>query len=177
MDDKKISKGNVTMAKRISTGGLLIALAVALSYVEMLLPLAPGIPGIKLGLANLVILGSLYIMSIPEVAVILVARIVLSGLMFSGMSAIIYSLAGGACALAVMSLIKKTGLFSITGVSIAGGVCHNIGQFMAAAVFLNFKSVVGYLPMLLIAGALSGTLVGIVGNKISDALHRKDRKE
>lgn len=148
--------------KRIAVCGLLVAVAIVLSYVEFLLPIAPTIPGIKLGLANLVILSSLYFIKTREVLLVLTARILLSGILFGNLSSVIYSLAGGMLSFLVMLLVKKINVFSKIGISIAGGVFHNVGQLIVAYIVVKNVSVILYAPLLLATGALSGCFVGIV---------------
>ena len=111
---------------------MLVALAIIFSYIEFLIPINLGIPGMKLGLANLVIVIALYILKISDVWIISILRILIMGFMFGSGMSIIYSLAGAVVSLIVMSVIKKIGGFSIIGVSMAGAVCHNMGQVMVA---------------------------------------------
>ena len=112
--------------------GVFTALALIFSYVETLIPISLGIPGAKLGLANLVIVTALYKMRLQEVYVLSVVRVVLSGLIFGNYISILYSLAGGLLSLTVMAALKKGDRFSVTGISVAGGVFHNIGQLLIA---------------------------------------------
>ena len=141
---------------------VLTALALIFSYVEVLLPLSAALPGIKLGLANIVILVALYTLGTGPALAVNVLRIFLSGLLFGNLFAIAYGLAGGLFSFLVMALLKKTGRFSITGVSMAGGVAHNAGQLVIAALLVENAGVFLYLPVLLIAGMVSGILMGIV---------------
>jgi heptaprenyl diphosphate synthase len=146
--------------------GVFTALALIFSYVEMLIPIQFGVPGIKLGLANLLIVIMLYKCGPKEALLLSVVRIVLSGFIFGNMFSIIYSLAGGILSLAVMAFLKGRGSFSVMGVSIAGGVCHNIGQLAVAMAVVETYRVGYYLPVLLIAGMLTGMLIGIVSNEV-----------
>ena len=140
------------------------ALALIFSYVETLIPFHIGIPGVKLGLANLIIVVALYKMSLKETYLLSVVRVVLSGFIFGNYFSIIYSLAGGLLSLTVMALLKKKGGFSILGISIAGGVCHNIGQLVIAMAVVETFSVIYYIPVLLIAGLITGLLIGIAAD-------------
>ncbi|MCD7847101.1 MAG: Gx transporter family protein [Oscillospiraceae bacterium] len=163
----------MSKTKKIALCGVLAGLAFGLSYLEMLLP-TPGIVGAKLGLANLAVLVALYLSSWREAAAVSGVRIVLSWLMFGSFTGMIYSLAGGILSLLVMALLKKIDRFSPVGVSVAGGVGHNIGQILAALVLLG-TGVLGYLPVLIILGAVSGAIIGVVALVLINAL-RKVRK-
>ena len=154
------------MKNRAAYFGVFTALALIFSYVEMLIPIQFGIPGIKLGLANLLIVIMLYKCGVKEALMLSVVRIVLAGFIFGNMFSIIYSLAGGILSLAVMALLKGRGSFSVTGVSIAGGVFHNIGQLLVAMLVVETYKVGYYLPVLLIAGVITGALIGIVSGEV-----------
>lgn len=154
------------MKNRVAYFGVFTALALIFSYVETLIPLPVGIPGVKLGLANLLIVILLYKEGAKEALLLSVVRIVLSGFLFGNLFSIFYSLAGGLVSFLVMVLLKKNGSFSVMGVSIAGGVSHNIGQlFVAMAVVQTYRAE-AYLPVLLAAGALTGLLVGTGANEM-----------
>lgn len=152
--------------KHLAMMGLLTALAIICGYVEMLLPVSLGIPGVKLGLANIVIVFALYRLRPLEAFLINVLRIVLVSLMFGNLSVMLYSLAGGIFSFLVMELLKRTGKFSIYGVSIAGGVFHNIGQLIVAMLVLETASLVYYGPVLLLSGLVTGMLIGITAKEI-----------
>ena len=117
---------------RVAYFGVFTALALIFSYVETLIPINFGIPGVKLGLANLVIVIALYKMKLTEVYLLSVVRVLLSGFIFGNYFSIIYSLAGGLLSLTVMALLKKNKGFSVMGISVAGGVFHNVGQLIVA---------------------------------------------
>ncbi len=154
------------MKNRIAYFGVFTALGLILSYVELLIPIQFGIPGIKLGLANLLIVIMLYKSGVKEALLLSIVRIVLSGFMFSNMFSIIYSLAGGILSLAVMSFFKRKGNFSVIGVSISGGISHNVGQLIVAMVVVNTFRIGYYFPILLIAGVITGLLIGIVSSEV-----------
>lgn len=154
------------MRNRAAYFGVFTALALILSYVEMLIPINFGIPGAKLGLANLVIVIVLYKTDRKEALLLTVVRIVLSGFIFGNLFSILYSLAGGILSLAVMALLKKRNVFSTAGVSIAGGVSHNIGQLIVAMLVVETYQVGYYLPVLLAAGVATGLLIGIVSQGV-----------
>ena len=162
---------NTTDTKKLTMTALLAALALIFSYIEVLIPFSPAIPGIKLGIANLVVIVALYRMGLKYAITINVVRIFIAGLLFSGVFGIIYSLAGAILSMTVMVLLKKTGLFSVAGVSMAGGVAHNLGQILAAAFLVSNLSIFIYFPVLIFSGLtwffytplfISGTLIGIV---------------
>ena len=151
---------------RVAVFGVFTALALIFSYVELLIPINLGIPGAKLGLANLVIIIVLYKSDWKEALLLSVVRIVLAGFLFGNLFGILYSLAGGILSLAVMALLKRSGAFSIIGVSMAGGVSHNVGQLIMAMLVVETYAVGYYLPVLLIAGLITGTLIGIAGREM-----------
>ena len=152
------------MKSRVAYFGVFTALALIFSYIETLIPINLGIPGVKLGLANLIIVIALYKIRLPEVYLLSVVRVLLSGLIFGNYFSIIYSLAGGLLSLTVMVLLKQMGSFSVMGISVAGGVCHNIGQMIVAMLVVETFSVAYSFPVLLIAGLLTGFLIGILAN-------------
>ena len=148
--------------KKLTIAALLAALALIFSYIEVLIPFNPGIPGIKLGIANLVVIIALYYLGIRYALLINIIRILISGLLFSGVFGALYSLAGALLSLLVMVLLKKTGLFSVTGISMAGGVTHNLGQLLVASFLVSNIKVFVYFPVLIISGVISGTVIGIL---------------
>lgn len=150
------------MKRKTALYGLLVALAFMFSYVEMLVPIPVGIPGIKLGLANGVSLTALYLLGTPAAFAVGILRVLLAGLLFGTPVSMLYSLCGGLLSLSVMWLCCRSDGFSIIGVSVAGGVAHNVGQIALAAVLLATPSVAWYLPVLLITGTLTGALIGIL---------------
>ena len=140
------------MKSKVAYFGVFTTLALIFSYVETLIPIQFGIPGVKLGLANLIIVIALYRMKLSEAYLLSIVRVLLAGFIFGNYFSIIYSLAGGLLSLTVMVLLRKKGGFSVIGVSIAGGVFHNIGQLIIASVIVETFSVMYYVPVLLIAG-------------------------
>lgn len=157
-------------AKKVALYGILIALAMVLSFVETLIPIPLPIPGIKLGLANLVTIIGLYLVGIPGTVCITVLRVVLVGLSFGNPYSMIYGLAGSFLSLLVMALMKRYRLFSQVGVSILGGVFHNIGQLLFAAVIVQTAGVFVYMPTLLAAGCTAGAIIGILGGIMTERL-------
>lgn len=154
------------MTKKVAYGGVFLALALVASYLETLIPIHLGIPGVKLGLANGVIMVLLYVADVKETYAISLARILLAGFMFGNLMMILYSLAGGMLSLTVMVILKKFGGFSAVGVSVAGGVAHNIGQLLVAALVLETGKMFFYLPVLLVSGTFAGVLIGILSGEI-----------
>ena len=150
------------MKNREAYFGVFTALALIFSYVESLVPFNFGIPGVKLGLANLIIVIALYKMKFSDAFLLSVVRVVLSGFIFGNYFSIIYSLAGGILSLCVMAGLKKTDKFSVMGISMAGGVAHNVGQLIVAMIVVETLSIVAYVPVLLISGLVTGLLIGIV---------------
>lgn len=160
------------MKTKVAYFGVFTALALIFSYVESLIPIHFGIPGVKLGLANLIIVIALYKMSIKEAYILSIVRIVLAGFMFGNLFAILYSLAGGMLSLTIMCILKKTDKFSVFGISIAGGVFHNVGQLIMAAFVLENISIGYYFPVLLISGLVTGFVIGLISNEMMKRLKK-----
>lgn len=152
--------------KKLANMAMLVALAMIFSYVESLIPINFGVPGMKLGVANLVIVTGLYFLEIPEVLAVSVLRVLLTGFLFGNGMSIIYSLAGAVVSLLAMVLVKKMDGNFIVGVSITGGVFHNIGQILVAMAVVENLKLIYYLPVLLVAGTVTGFVIGIVAGKI-----------
>ncbi len=159
-------------AKTVALMAMMIALAMIFSYVETMIPINFGIPGLKLGIANLVIVAAIYLFGGKQAFLISIVRIFLSGFMFGNLASIMYSLAGGLLSLAVMLLLKKTDKLSILAVSVMGGICHNIGQLIVAMLVVENLKLIFYVPVLLISGFLTGLLIGIVCRVILPAVKR-----
>lgn len=157
-------------ARFVALCGMLTALAFLLSYVETLIPVNLGVPGVKLGLANLVTMVSLYLLGARTAAVIALVRVVLTGFTFGSLSMMMYSMAGAALSLLVMAVCKKGDWFGTTGVSIIGGVGHNVGQLLVAAAVVETGAVFYYLPVLLVAGTAAGAFIGLLGGMMVNRL-------
>ena len=142
--------------------GLCIALAMIMSYIEVLVPLSFAVPGIKMGLANIVIIFVFYKIGTKEAILVSLIRVILVSLLFSNVMAMAYSIAGAVLSLGVMWILKKTDKFSVIGVSVAGGIMHNVGQIIMAVILLGTKQIALYLPVLLITGTATGIVIGIV---------------
>jgi heptaprenyl diphosphate synthase len=158
--------------KVIARFGLLTALALVLGYAEQWIPVAPGIPGIKLGLANTVLLYAVYMASPLEAAMLMVSKVLLSGFLYAGFAAMLYSLAGGILSLIVMLLLCRLPRVGVIGVSAAGAVAHNIGQLAVAAAMLGVGTVWAYLPILMLSGVVMGPVTGYVAKSVFAALKR-----
>lgn len=154
------------MKDRVAYFGIFTALALIFSYVETLIPISFGIPGVKLGLANLIIVIVLYKTALKEACMLSVVRVLLAGFLFGNYFSIIYSLAGAFLSLFVMAALKKAGGFSVIGVSIAGGVFHNIGQLIVAMLVVETFQVAYYVPVLLTAGLITGCVIGILAQEM-----------
>lgn len=152
--------------KAIATMGLLLALALLCGYVETLIPFSFGIPGIKLGLANIVTLLALYLLGAKEAFLISFLRILLSGFLFGNLFSILYSLGGGILSFFVMLFLKKAVKCGVLTVSVAGGISHNMGQLLVAAAVVENLNVLYYMSVLFFAGFVTGTLIGIISREI-----------
>lgn len=146
--------------KRLVLLAMLTAVAMILSYVESLLP-SVGIPGVKMGLANIAVIFALFRFGWKAAAALSLVRVVLVSLLFGSVGAMLYSLAGAVLSLTVMALLRRTDRFSTVGVSVAGGVAHNAGQILMAMLILQTKQLLGYLPVLAVAGIGGGILTGL----------------
>ncbi len=164
----------------MTTIAMLSALALALSWLESMIPFQPGLPGVKLGLANLVIVFALYRMDSRSALLINVVRILLAGLLFSGPFGTLYSMAGGAASLSVMAGLlvwnrqrrtrKQGDLFSIFGISMAGGVFHNLGQLVIAIVFISSLNLIYYFPVMILSGIVTGLVNGAIARLLLQKL-------
>lgn len=163
--DKTMNKTThvvMTKNKKIAYRGMLTALAMVLSYLESFIPVFAAVPGIKIGLANIVTVFAIVRLGIIDAAVIGLIRIALSALLFGNPVMIIYSLSGLALSIAVMALVSRLPFFGTMGMSILGGVAHNLGQILVAAFIVGNTSILYYLGILLVVGAVSGAVVGIM---------------
>ncbi len=152
--------------KKIATSALMIALAMILSFVESQIPSFFPIPGIKLGLANIAVIFALYRLSIKDAIVVSLIRVVVVSTLFGTSLTLAYSLSGAVLSLLIMVLLKKTDRFSIVGVSVAGGISHNIGQIIMAIILMHNSVISYYLPFLIISGIVTGVVIGLVSAKI-----------
>ena len=163
-------------ASAIAKLGLLTAVAIVLGYFEHLLPVT-GIPGVKLGLANTVLLYALYLLDIPSAILLMFLKVGVSGLLFGGPAAMLYSFAGGVLSLIVMIFARKMPGLSVVGVSIMGAVSHNIAQMLVAVFVVETRAILAYLPILLFAAAVTGTLTGLIARYTFRGLHPKTTEQ
>ena len=146
--------------------GLFLAVAMICSYIETLIPFSVGIPGIKLGLANIVVVLMLYSVGTKEALLVSLLRIVLVGILFGNAFSILYSLVGGILSLLVMWMLKRLGRFQMISVSAAGGIAHNLGQIIVATIIVKNYNVMYYFPFLMICGLLTGVLIGVIAQEM-----------
>lgn len=158
--------------KRVAYIGITVALAMILSFVESQIPALVAIPGVKVGLPNLVIVFLLYKAGSKEAVLVNFVRVVLSALLFGNLQTLTFSLAGAALSLFGMIILKKTEKFSPIAVSVTGGVLHNVGQIAAACLWTATPQIVYYLPVLLISGIVAGVIIGLVGGMLINRLER-----
>ena len=161
--------------EKLTALALFSAMAIIFSYIEAVLPpIWSAIPGIKVGLANIVTVTLLYKFSIKEASIVAFIRIIVIALLFGNVMTLVYSLAGFVLSVVIMAILKRTGLFSSVGVSVAGGVFHNLGQITVAMIMLQTKEIGYYMIVLAITGTVAGILIGIAGNyllKFSKKMH------
>ena len=158
--------------KKIALLGLTISLAMIMSYIEVLFPLSFAVPGIKMGLANIVIVFVLYRMSLKDACIVSLIRVFLVALLFGNTMSLSYSLAGAVLSLALMAILKKTEKFSVVGVSISGGVMHNAGQILMAVILMGTAQIAYYLPVLIITGTVTGVGIGLVAALVIDRVKK-----
>ncbi|OON87630.1 heptaprenyl diphosphate synthase [Oribacterium sp. C9] len=157
-------------SKKTSLYGMLLALAMILSYVEAIIPINIGVPGVKLGLPNIVTVIGLYSLGPVPTLIISFLRIILVSFMFGNTMTLAYSLAGFGLSFLTMLILLKIGGFHMTVVSVTGGVMHNVGQLMAAILLLHSEILFLYLPVLMIAGVAAGAVIGLVSGLITERI-------
>ena len=160
MADKVIITKSTT--KALTVGSMLTALALIFSYIEFLLPISIGIPGIKLGFANIVVVYALYKLGPRHALLVDICRVILSGLLFGTVFSTLYAMAGAVFSLFGMILLKKLNIFTTAGVSMAGGVLHNLGQIIVAVFVVETAQVFAYFPVLVFSGIAAGAINGII---------------
>lgn len=153
--------------KKIALCGVLIALAMIFSYIESVIPVPIPVPGIKLGVANIAVITILYVLGVKEAIVINLLRIVLTSLLFGNVNSFLFSISGAALSLTIMIIMKKLDFFSCIGVSVCGGVMHNIGQIIAAVFIMGSEAIVFYLPVLIVSGVFTGVVIGVVSGIVA----------
>lgn len=157
--------------RKLAFLGIFSAIAIIFGYVESLIPVFAGVPGIKLGLANLAVLFVLHRYTFKEAAAVSLVRILVIGFMFGNLFSIVYSIAGAALSMTVMTIMLKKTDFSLMGVSVAGGVTHNVGQLIIAMCIVESTSLIYYAPALLVSGVITGLLIGWLTTETSKRIH------
>ncbi|MBQ6236546.1 MAG: Gx transporter family protein [Clostridia bacterium] len=155
---------------------LLIAAALILGYIDSLIPLVPSVPGIKLGLSNLVLLYAVFYMRPVETVILMLLKVGLSSLLFGNAVGALYALAGGALSVAAMLLLHRIPHVSVIPVSTAGGILHIIGQCLIGCVLISYKPVLLYAPWLLISGTATGLLLGVAARGAFYGIERYERR-
>lgn len=156
--------------------GVLTALAMIFSYIESVIQIPLPVPGIKLGVPNIAIITVLYVVGTKEAVVVNFIRISLTAMLFGNFNSFLFSVAGAALSMLVMIILKKINFFSTVGVSVAGGVMHNLGQIIAAVFIMGSSAIIYYLPVLIIAGTLTGAVIGIVSAAAAERVERQVKK-
>ena len=166
-------KNNASRIKRITFLALFASLALLLSYVEMLLPpIFTAVPGIKMGLPNIVIIIILYRLGVAEAAVVSGIRLLIVTILFGNITMFWYSLAGAVLSLAVMAMLKKLNFLSTVGVSVAGAIMHNVGQMIVAILLLHTSEIGYYMIVLSITGTIAGIFIGLGGALLHKRLEK-----
>lgn len=158
--------------KKAASLALFLALALILGFVERVIPFQFGIPGIRLGLPNALILMALYLLGTKEAFLLSVMRILLSALLFGTFFSFLYSISGGLLSFLVMWGLKKTGKLHVLTVSAMGGISHNLGQLIVACLVVSNLNLVYYAPVLLLSGLLTGLLIGVIAGELIKRLDR-----
>ncbi|MBQ3797333.1 MAG: Gx transporter family protein [Butyrivibrio sp.] len=156
--------------RKIATYGMMVALALIMSYIEAQIPAFVAVPGMKLGLTNIVVVVALYLIGPKSAMFINVIRIILVSLLFGNTMSFAFSIAGGMISTVVMLFLKKIDRFGVIGVSAAGGISHNIGQILVAMVLLHTSAIAWYLPILWISGIVSGIVIGVISGIVTNRL-------
>ncbi len=152
--------------KRVALSGLLVSVMLVLGYIESLIPLGAAVPGIKIGLANSVLLYAIYVLGARRAFVLMIVKVLLSGLTFGGVNAMMYSLAGGVLSMAAMLLVRRIPGTGILGVSVSGAAMHNVGQVAMAMLILHTPKLVYYMAVLVAIGVVTGVLTGVVAQSV-----------
>ncbi|MGN0831867.1 MAG: Gx transporter family protein [Candidatus Ornithospirochaeta sp.] len=161
--------------RKIARMGLLVALSMILSYVESLIPAFVAVPGVKVGLANIVVIFALYTLGPIEALTVSLLRVILSSFLFGSVLSLLYSLSGALLSLGGMILMKKVKIFSTTAVSVTGGVLHNVGQILVACLVLETDVLLYYLPVLILSGTITGAVIGIIASLVIKRLENNIR--
>ena len=158
---------NRISTKKIALCGVLTALAMIFSYIESVIPIPILVPGIKLGVANIAVITILYVLGVKEAIVINLLRIALTALLFGNVNSFLFSISGAVLSLTIMIIMKRLDFFSCIGVSVCGGVMHNVGQIIAAVFIMGSEAIVLYLPVLIVSGVFTGVVIGVVSGIVA----------
>lgn len=163
--------------KRLTTHQLvtlsaLIAVAMILSYVESMIPAFVSVPGVKIGLSNIATVFALYALGWPYAICVSVVRVFLSALLFGNFVSLIYSISGAALALLAMILLKRLDRFSSIGISVVGGVCHNVGQIVAACIVMETAAIAVYIIPLIVSGTIAGIVIGLIAGNLVERIKK-----
>lgn len=161
---KRFSRREIT--RRTAYSGLLLATMLVLGYVESLLPAVAGVPGIKLGLSNSVLIFAVYMLDLPTAWVLMILKVLLSGLLFGGFNTILYAMAGGVLSMLLMSVLSRFPSLHPVVVSMVGGVMHNVGQVAVAMLLLHTPQLLYYMAILVFVGMACGALTGVVAASV-----------
>lgn len=172
MASKLVICMGVNMTDKIAKNGMMIALAFIFSYIEVIIPFQIGIPGVKLGIANLVVVTALYLLGERQAVSISLIRIVLVGFTFGNLSSMFYSMSGGTLSLIAMIAGKRSKKFTVIGVSVLGGFFHNVGQIIIAGILVETARVGYYFPVLAFAGIGTGIIIGFLGSTIIQTISK-----
>ena len=158
--------------KKVAFLGMCVALSMILSFVESQIPPLVAVPGVKVGLPNIVMVFMLYKIGAKETAIVSIIRVILVGFLFGTPLSMIYSLVGAALSLIGMIILKKTNLFAPVTVSVVGGILHNVGQILTARFVMDTAEIAYYLPVLFISGTIAGIVIGYVAGLILKRLEK-----
>ena len=158
--------------KKVAFLGMCVALSMILSFVESQIPPLVAVPGVKVGLPNIVMVFMLYKIGAKETAIVSIIRVILVGFLFGTPLSMIYSLVGAALSLIGMIILKKTNLFAPVTVSVVGGILHNVGQILTACFVMDTAEIAYYLPVLFISGTIAGILIGLTAAMILKRLDK-----
>ena len=158
--------------KKVAFLSMCIALSMILSFVESQIPPLVAVPGVKVGLPNIVMVFMLYKIGAKETAIVSIIRVILVGFLFGTPLSMIYSLVGATLSLIGMIILKKTNLFAPITVSVVGGILHNVGQILTACLVMETAEIAYYLPVLFISGTIAGIVIGYVAGLILKRLEK-----
>ena len=163
----------MSKTRQITLMAMMLVFALMVSYIERYIPPPiPMLPGIKVGLANIVVLLLLYLWGYRYALSLNILRILLSGLLFTGVWGAVYALSGAVFSFISMALLKRSRLFGVVGVSVIGGAAHNLGQLCVAALATATGGLFYYLPVLIVSGVITGVLVGYLAGLLIQRIHK-----